>query len=219
MDKETTLKRVGEIGLLAVLRAPSAEGARRTVEVLVEEGVVGVEVTYSTPSAAAVISDLAGEYGDTLLLGAGTITTVDQANEAVGAGARFLVSPGLDDEVVGEMLDSGAAVMAGAFTPTEVMRATRLGVDVVKLFPGSLGGPPYLKALLGPFPDVPFMPTGGVSVGNVGEWFSAGAVAVGVGSDLASAAEVRAGDFEAIRKKARRFVAAVDEACTVARSS
>jgi 2-dehydro-3-deoxyphosphogluconate aldolase/(4S)-4-hydroxy-2-oxoglutarate aldolase len=213
------LERVGEVGLLAVLRAPSADGARRAVEALVEAGVVGIEVTYSTPDAAAVISDLADEYGDGILLGAGTVTTVAQVEEAAGAGSRFMVSPGLDDEVVGAMQATGATVMAGALTPTEVMWAVRLGVDVVKLFPGSLGGPSYLKALRGPFPEVPFMPTGGVSVGNVGEWFESGAVAVGAGSDLASAAEILAGDFDAIREKGRRFVAAVDEARAAVRSS
>ena len=211
-NKKRTLGRVIEVGLLAVLRAPDPQGARRAVDALVEVGVVGIEVTYSTPDAASAISGIAKDYGEEVLLGAGTVTTPEQAAEAAEAGATFLVSPGIDDEVVAAMLSTGKTVMAGALTPTEVMRATRLGVDVVKLFPGSSGGPSYLKALRGPFPDVPLMPTGGVSVENVGEWLAAGAIAVGAGSDLASASDIRSGNFDAIKEKGRRFVAAINEA-------
>lgn len=159
-----------------------------------------------------MIAAVSEAHGEEVLLGAGTVTTPAHASEAADAGARFLVSPGLDDEVVAAMLATGLTTMAGALTPTEVMRATRLGVDVVKVFPGSLGGPSYLRSLRGPFPDVPFMPTGGVSAANVGDWFAAGAVAVGAGGELASASDIREGDFEAVREKGRRFVAAVEEA-------
>jgi 2-dehydro-3-deoxyphosphogluconate aldolase/(4S)-4-hydroxy-2-oxoglutarate aldolase len=220
MEKSAILGRVAELGLLAVLRAPDPEGARGAVEALAEVGVTGIEITYSTPDAAAVISGLKGAYGDNLLVGAGTVTDADQATEAAEAGAEFLVSPGLDDEVVAAMLASGLPTMAGALTPTEVMRATRLGVDVVKIFPGSLAGPSYLRSLRGPFPDVPFMPTGGVSASNVSDWLAAGAVAVGAGGELASAADIRAGDFDGIREKGRRFASALREArAASARSS
>jgi len=110
------------------------------------------------------------------------------------------------------MLATGLPTMAGALTPTEVMRSRRLGVDVVKVFPGSLVGPSYLRSLRGPFPDVPFMPTGGVSVDNVAAWLAAGAVAVGAGGELASASDIRSGDFDGIRQKGRAFVAALREA-------
>jgi 2-dehydro-3-deoxyphosphogluconate aldolase/(4S)-4-hydroxy-2-oxoglutarate aldolase len=136
----------------------------------------------------------------------------EQASEAAAAGARFLVSPGLDDEVGTAMLGTGLTTMAGALTPTEVMRATRLRVDVVKVFPGSLVGPSYLVSLRGPFPNVPFMPTGGVFAANVAEWLAAGAVAVGAGGELASASDIRSGDFDAVREKGRAFVAALREA-------
>lgn len=211
MNKRTMLERVSELGLLAVLRAPDSEGARRAVDVLVEVGVTGVEITYSTPDAASVISAISETYGDGVLLGAGTLTMPGQVSEAADAGACFLVSPGIDEGVVAAMLETDRIAMAGALTPTEVMRAVRLGLDVVKLFPGSLGGPSYLRSLRGPFPDVSFMPTGGVSAVNVGEWLAAGALAVGAGSELASAADIRAGDFDSIREKGRRFLAAIRE--------
>lgn len=211
-QKPDVLDRVADLGLLAVLRAPDKEGARRAIDALIEGGVVGIEVTYSTPDAGAVLASVSDAYGGEVLLGAGTVTTPEQASEAAGAGARFLVSPGLDEEVLAAMLATGLTTMAGALTPTEVMRATRLGVDVVKVFPGSLGGPSYLRSLRGPFPYVPFMPTGGVSAANVGDWFAAGAVAVGAGGELAAASDIRAGDFGTIRENGRAFLAAVQEA-------
>lgn len=212
MDKSETLEKIANIGLLAVLRAPSSEGCRRAVEVLVESGVTGIEVTYSTPDAAAVISSVAGDYGEDVVVGAGTVLTTEQAVAAADAGARFLVSPGTDEEVVLAMAGTDRVVMAGALTPTEVMKAIRLDVDVIKIFPGSLGGPSYLRSLRGPFPNVPFMPTGGVSADNVADWFAAGAVALGAGSELASAKDIQAADFAGIREKAGSFVAAVREA-------
>lgn len=212
VNKTDTLERIAELGLLAVLRAPDSDGARRAIDALVEVGVRGIEVTYSTPDAATVIAAVSEDYGEGVVLGAGTVTTAAQASEAAEAGARFLVSPGLDDEVLAAMLATGLTTMAGALTPTEVMRATRLGVDVVKVFPGSLGGPSYLRSLRGPFPGVPFMPTGGVSAANVGDWFAAGAMAVGAGGELASAKDIRDGDFGTVREKGRAFVAAIEGA-------
>jgi 2-dehydro-3-deoxyphosphogluconate aldolase/(4S)-4-hydroxy-2-oxoglutarate aldolase len=159
-----------------------------------------------------VIAGINERYGEEVLVGAGTVVTPAQAIEASEAGASYLVSPGIDDEVVAAMQGTGLAVMAGSLTPTEVMRGVRLGVDVMKLFPGSLGGPSYLRSLRGPFPDVPFMPTGGVSAANVGDWLAAGAIAVGVGSELASAGDIRSGDFAGVRDKGRAFVAAIREA-------
>ena len=139
-------------------------------------------------------------------MGAGTLVTHAQVAEV---GASYLVSPGLDDEVVASMRATSLPAMTGVLTPTEVMRGVRLGVDVMKLFPGSLGGSSYLRSLRGPVPDVPFMPTGGVSAANMGDWLVAGAIAVGVGSELASAGDISSGDF---REKGRRFLAAIREA-------
>jgi 2-dehydro-3-deoxyphosphogluconate aldolase/(4S)-4-hydroxy-2-oxoglutarate aldolase len=212
VDKQAILKRIADLGLLAVLRAPDPAGARRAVDALVEAGVLGIEITYSTPDAASVIADVKHSYGDEVLVGAGTLITRAQVAGAAEAGASYLVSPGLDDEVVASMQATSLPAMAGVLTPTEVMRGVWLGVDVLKLFPGSLGGPTYLRSLRGPFPDVPFMPTGGVSADNVGDWLAAGAIAVGAGSELASAGDISSGDFAGIREKGRRFLVAIREA-------
>ena len=159
-----------------------------------------------------MIAGVKENYGEEVLVGAGTLVTRAQVAEAAEAGASYLVSPGLDDEVVASMRATGLPAMAGVLTPTEVMMGVRLGVDVMKLFPGSLGGPSYLRSLRGPFPDVPFMPTGGVSADNVGDWLAAGAIAVGAGGELASAGDISSGDFAGIREKGRRFLTAIHQA-------
>lgn len=207
-ESTPALKALARAGVLAVLRAPSAELAVRAVDALVDGGVVGVEVTYSTPDAASAIAEAARRHGDKIYLGAGTVLTEADAFEAVAAGAKFLVSPGTDESLVTAMKDTGAAVFSGALTPSEVMTALRLGVDAVKIFPASLGGPAYLRSLRGPFPDVAFMPTGGVTAANIKDWLAAGAVAVGAGSDLCSPAAMAAERWDEIEDTARAFSAA-----------
>ena len=194
--------------VLAILRAPSAESALLAADALVAGGVLGLEITYSTPDAPAVIRELDARYGSRIYLGAGTVMSADDAARAADAGARFLVSPGTHPVVTAAMKATGLVVMTGALTPSEVMAALEYGTDVVKIFPASLGGPAYLGRLRGPFPDVPFMPTGGVTPDNIGDWFVAGAIAVGAGSDLVSSADLAAGRYDEIERKARLFAAA-----------
>jgi 2-dehydro-3-deoxyphosphogluconate aldolase/(4S)-4-hydroxy-2-oxoglutarate aldolase len=195
-------------GVVAVLRAPTAEKALLTVEALLAGGVTGIEITYSTPDATQVIAELKRRHGDALYLGAGTVLTARQAGDAVHAGAQFLVCPGIDAPLGRAMLETGAAVYAGALTPTEVMAVVRIGAHAVKIFPASLGGPAYLKALRGPFPDVHLMPTGGVNAHNIGAWLTAGAVAVGAGSDLCSPTAMADNRWDVIEESARSFRAA-----------
>lgn len=212
MNKEKTLARIRELGLLAVLRGPSPELTLKMVDALVEGGVFGIEITYTTPNAAEVVSSLNEKYGDQILLGMGTLTSPDQPVEAQAAGARFIVSPHCEVELAEAMVDTGLAVMIGAFTPSEFVMAYRLGSDIVKVFPGSLGGPGHLKSLRGPFPHIPAMPTGGVNIDNVDQWFAAGAVAVGAGSALCPSAWAKEGRFDDIAERARTFIEAVNKA-------
>ena len=211
MKPDRTLKRVEDLGLQAVVRGESHRAALEVVDALVEGGVLGIEITYTTPDAARVMRDLDEKYGGRILLGAGTVTTREQVEEAVGSGATFLVSPGCDPELVPAMLQTGLLVLPGVLTPSEVMLALRLDVPAVKLFPGSSGGPSYLKALLGPFPDTPFVPTGGVSVDNTRDWFVAGALAVGAGGTLAPASLAGRARDEVV-ENARTFAEAVGSA-------
>jgi len=199
-------------GVIAVLRAPAPEAALATVDALVAGGVTGIEITYSIPDAAAVIAECRRRHGRTILLGAGTVTTAAQAEQAVQAGASYLVSPGTTRPLAEAMRATGAAVMLGALTPTELMTAVELGATVVKIFPASLGGPAYLKALRGPFPDTAVMPTGGVTAANLATWLAAGAVAVGAGGDLCPPAAIAAGDFTRIQSLAAEFADALHAA-------
>ncbi len=205
----TDLTELTKAAIVAVLRAPTAEAALSAVDALVVGGVTAIEITYSTPEPAKVIREIARRHGTAVYLGAGTITKPEQAAEVAEAGAQFLVSPGSVPDVAAEMLATGRVIMLGALTPTEVMVAERLGADVVKIFPASLGGPAFLRALRGPFPDLKLMPTGGVNPGNIAEWFAAGAVAVGAGSELLSSAAMTAGDWDGVTESARAFVAAL----------
>ena len=208
MERGSILKRIGGLGLVAVVRGESREAAMEVVAALVEGGVLGIEVTFTTPEAARVMRDLNEEYGDDLLLGAGTVITREQAEESAEAGATFLVSPGSDPQLLPAMLETGLLVLPGALTPTEVMVARSLGAGALKLFPGSMGGPSHLKALRGPFPDVPFIPTGGVSPDNIADWFAAGAFAVGAGSALAPSS-LRGRDRSEVVETAKKFAETV----------
>ena len=212
MNKVEVLEKVKELGLLAVIRGPSLELTIKMVEALIAGGVVGIEITYSTPNAEEVVRTLSQKFGSSIVLGMGTLTKLEQALSAKVAGASFLVSPICEENLVKSMVASELLTMAGAFTPTEVFQAYRLGTDVVKIFPGSLGGPAYVKALKGPFPYIPMMPTGGVNAGNMTEWFSTGVVAVGAGSELCPPQLARDGKFDEISKRASEFMQVVKAA-------
>ena len=215
MNKETVLDKIKDLGLLAVIRGPSKELTLQMVEALVAGGVTGIEITYTTPQAAGVVQALDETFGAEIVLGMGTLTDPAQAAEAAQAGAKFLVSPHTEAELAAAMTGTGLAVMLGAFTPSEVMQAVRLGSDVVKIFPGSLGGPAYMKALRGPFPGIPMMPTGGVDENNLKDWFAAGAFAVGAGSKLCPKQLAVDGRFAEITRIAHQFAQAVQAARAV----
>ena len=209
MSRNETLARIEALGVLAVLRGPLPELTLKMVEALVAGGVLGIEITYTTPQAEKVVRMLDEAFGDRILLGMGTLTDPAQALAAQDAGARFLVSPHTSPELAEAMKATGLPFMMGALTPTEVQLSRSLGSDVVKVFPGSLGGPKYMKALKGPFPNIPMMPTGGVSKENVGDWFAAGAVAVGAGSNLCPKQLAHEGRFDEIAAIGKEFMAAV----------
>jgi len=212
MNKAEVLEKIKELGVLAVIRGPSADLTVKMVEALMDGGISGIEITYSTPDAENVVRTLAGKHGDAILIGMGTLTRTEQAEAAKAAGANFLVSPVCEPTLVRSMIASGLLTMAGALTPTEVLQAYNLGSDIIKVFPGSLGGPAYVKALKGPFPHIPMMPTGGVSSANVAEWFATGVVAVGAGSELCPPQLAKDGKFPEITKRAEEFAQVVKAA-------
>ena len=212
-SRSSALSTLREIGIVPVIRAESADAALAVVEALVEAGLTVAEITMTVPRAIDAIASVAKRFGDKVLVGAGTVTDAATARRAVDAGAEFIVTPCLVPDVIELARRMDVAVLAGALTPTEVFEAFRLGADMVKVFPAqNVGGASYLRALRGPFPKIPLVPTGGVTLDNVGEMFDAGAVAVGVGGELISKDALARRDYAAIGKLAGLFLAAVRKA-------
>jgi 2-dehydro-3-deoxyphosphogluconate aldolase/(4S)-4-hydroxy-2-oxoglutarate aldolase len=198
-----------EVGILPVIRAPSADAAVAVVEALLQAGLTVAEITMTVPNAIDAIGAVAKRFPGTVIVGAGTVTDAETARRAVDAGAEFIVTPCLVPEVIDAAHRVDVAVLPGALTPGEVFEAFRLGGDMVKVFPvQSVGGAAYLRALRGPFPDIPLVPTGGVTLENIAEMFEAGAAAVGVGTELISKDALARRDYAAIGVLASQFLAA-----------
>lgn len=190
--------------LLAIIRGTDPGAATAAALVLVESGIRFLEVSLVTTDALRVIAEVARQAPDSCVLGAGTVLTREDVARAQEAGARFMVTPAVAESVA-ESVAREIPVVAGAFTPTEVVTAMSMGATAVKLFPSSIGGPAYLRALRDPLPGVPFVPVGGVNVALAAEYLAAGAVAVGVGSPLMGDA-ASGGDLDALRKRCAEFL-------------
>ena len=207
--KDQLFTQMLEAGVVAVIRAQSADQLSHIAAALLEGGVPSIEVTMSTPKAIAGIEALADSIGDRAIVGVGTVLDAATARDAIAAGAQFVVSPVLDDEVIATTRRYGKISIPGAFTPTEILRAWTLGADVVKLFPSTSVGPNYIRDIHGPLPQVRLTPTGGVDLKNAADWIKAGAVCLGVGSSLVTKDALAKSDWGAITANARGFVTAV----------
>jgi len=207
--REKVVSRLREVGIIPIIRAPSAEAVVPVAEALLDAGLPVVEITLTVPNAIDAIGAVAKRFAGKMLIGGGTVTDAETAKRVVGAGAQFIVTPCLVPEVIEAALRADVAVLGGALTPGEIFAAFRAGGDMVKVFPvDSVGGAAYLRALRGPFPDIPLVPTGGVTLGNIGELFKAGAAAVGVGTELISRDALTRRDYAAIGERAKQFLAA-----------
>lgn len=204
---ESTAERIEGVGLIPVLRAKNAAQAHAVVDAMMAGGVTVVEVTMTVPGAIDVLRDLKRKHGEKLLLGSGTVTTAKEAEATIEAGAEFVVSPSLHPDVIRATKAANKLSIPGALTPTEVITAHRAGADYVKIFPCSaMGGAPYLKALLAPFPFLKLIPTGGVTVQTAESFLNAGARALGVGSDLVNLAAIDEGKPEVITQAAKAYL-------------
>lgn len=213
MTKEENRKRIADVGIIPVVRASSAHQALLAVEAIRAGGISIVEVTMTVPGAIEVIGQLAKTAGGDVLIGAGTVLDAKTAQQCLDAGAEFLVSPGFDAQTVKFAREKGILVIPGALTPTEIIMAWNAGGDLIKIFPcGAVGGAKYIKALKGPLPQVPVIPTGGVNLDTAADFILAGAEALGVGGELVSASALKSGKTNQITDAARRFVAIVREA-------
>ncbi len=209
MSRDTTLKRMLDGGIVAVVRAESSESLVKVIQALAAGGVTAAEVTFTVPDALDVIRRVRHEIGDQIVLGAGTVLDPETARAAILAGAEYIVSPVVNLDVIRLCRRYDKAVMPGAFTPTEVLTAWEAGADIVKVFPAEIGGPAYLKALRGPLPQIRLMPTGGVDLSTAASFLKAGACCLGIGSSLVDPKAIAANDFNRIRDLAAQFSAIV----------
>lgn len=211
MSKVEDLKRVEETGIVAVVRAENAEKALKITEAVKKGGIDAIEITMTVPGAIDVIKQITDEYSrDEILIGAGSVLDAETARACILAGAEYIVSPSLDEETIAMCNRYQKAVMPGAMSVTEVVKAMKYGADIVKVFPATLFGPKIIKAIKGPLPQAPLMPTGGVSLDNVKDWIKAGSLAVGVGSSLSKGAKT--GDYEQVTETAKEFIRLIKEA-------
>jgi 2-dehydro-3-deoxyphosphogluconate aldolase/(4S)-4-hydroxy-2-oxoglutarate aldolase len=213
MSHADHIRRIRESGLVAIVRAPSADEALSTVEAIHAGGVSVIEVTMTVPGAIGVLEKLAAKLGGKVLLGAGTVLDPETARACILAGAEFLVSPNLNPKVIELTRRYSKVSVPAGLTPTEVVTAWEAGADFVKIFPCSaMGGADYIKALKAPLPQVEMVPTGGVSLDNCGTFFKAGAAAVAVGGELVDKKAVAEKRWDAITQLARKFADAVKAA-------
>ena len=204
MLKLNILQRIHQAGMVAIVRADSAEDAQKLAQACIEGGIGTLEVAFTTPGTLDVIAGLRRQYGDQVLIGAGTVLDETTARMAILAGAQFIVSPGIDTATIRLCNRYQVASLPGAMTPSEILAALEAGADIVKVFPAEAFGPEYIKAVLAPLPQAPLMPTGGITLDNLEQWFKQGSVAVGIGGSLSAPA--RQGDYAAVCAKARAFV-------------
>jgi 2-dehydro-3-deoxyphosphogluconate aldolase/(4S)-4-hydroxy-2-oxoglutarate aldolase len=209
MSREQVLRRVLDCGIVAVVRAPDGRQLVEVSRALADGGISVVEITLTVPDALDVLRHVRQEFGDHLLLGAGTVLDAESARAALFAGAEFVVAPTVNPDVIRLCRRYDKLVMPGAFTPTEVLMAWETGADIVKVFPADVVGPAYFRALRGPLPQVRLMPTGGVDLSTAAEFLRAGACCLGIGSQLIEPAAVAARDFDRIRDLAKKYVAVV----------
>ncbi len=207
VDKREVLDRIRKVGLIPILRTPSADDALGMAEVLHQAQLTALEIPLTVPGALEVIAELSARWGAEVLVGAGTVLDERSAAACINAGAAFIISPSTEPEVIETCNEASVAVLPGALTPTEIVRAWRLGADMIKVFPASAaGGAAYIRAVKAPLPGILLVPTGGVSVETAADFIKAGAAALGVGSDLVDVTALREGRGHVIGERARLYL-------------
>lgn len=210
-NKIETLGKIHEVGIVAVVRATSIEQAEKITDACIAGGVAAIELTFTVPHADKLIEAMKAKYNNgEIIIGAGTVMDAETARIAILSGAEYVVSPYFNPETVKCCVRYGVPVMPGICTPTEAMAAIECGADVLKVFPGDMVGPDFIKNIHGPIPNAIMMPSGGVDVDNVKNWIKAGAFACGAGSSLTGGAKI--GDYNKITEKGKLFVQRIKEA-------
>jgi len=213
MTRQQILSFITDIGIVPVVRTATAEGAIKAIEAIYRGGVRAAEITMTVPGAIRALEKVADQFGDKIVLGAGTVLDPETARACMLAGAEFFVTPSLKLSTIEMVKRYSKVICPGALTPTEVLTAWDAGADIVKIFPcGNVGGPKYIKALRGPFPHIEMIPTGGVNLETAGEFLKAGACAVAVGGELVDDKTIKEGRFDIIEERTRQYLAAIAKA-------
>jgi 2-dehydro-3-deoxyphosphogluconate aldolase/(4S)-4-hydroxy-2-oxoglutarate aldolase len=212
MSRVDIARRIEDAGLVAIIRANASTGLIETCEALAKGGVTVAEITMTTPGALDAIRAASTLLGERMLIGVGSVLSAEVAEQAVDAGAQFVVSPVFKREVIAAAHALDRPVLPGAFTPSEILAAAEAGADFVKVFPANHLGPRFFRDILAPMPHLKLTPTGGVDLETIGEWFAAGARSLGVGSSLVKKDLIAAGDWAGLETLAGKFTAAVRQA-------
>ncbi|WP_085506131.1 bifunctional 4-hydroxy-2-oxoglutarate aldolase/2-dehydro-3-deoxy-phosphogluconate aldolase [Thalassobacillus devorans] len=211
MSKEALLERLVSSGIVAVVRKVDTEKVHHVVQAFVDGGVSSIEITMESEGAVRIIRELKERYGDTVLVGAGTVLNKDQAKEAIDAGSDFVFAPTLDKETIEYTRSQGVIMIPGVFTPTEIYQAYQWGANMVKVFPATVVGPQFFKDVNGPLGHIQKMPTGGINLENLGDFLRAGAVAAGVGGSLVNKTMIEQEDWQGLKELAKNYVDKVAE--------
>lgn len=195
--------------IVPILRKVPYEKSAAIVNALIEGGVTSIEVTMESDRAEEIIAETVSVYGNRILVGAGTVLNVGDCRRAIEAGAQFIVTPALDEEVVAYAVECGVPIIPGVFTPSEMMRAIKLGAEAIKLFPASVVGPAFIKDVKGPLSHIPIMTTGGITLETAADYIGAGAAAVGTGSALLKKELIASSDWEGLKRETEKWLEAV----------
>ncbi|MHA1943734.1 MAG: bifunctional 4-hydroxy-2-oxoglutarate aldolase/2-dehydro-3-deoxy-phosphogluconate aldolase [Candidatus Thorarchaeota archaeon] len=206
-DKEKAMELIHDTGLIPIIRVESAETAFKVADAFLAGEVNIIEVTMSVPGAVGVVEELVEKFGDKVLIGTGTVVNGKMAEEVIEAGSQFIVSPNYSRDLIETAIKHNKPIIPGALTPTEIFDAYTMGADAVKVFPcGTVGGAAYLKAIRGPLPQIPLVPTGGVNLETAGPMLDAGAYALGVGGAITDKIAIKEERFEVITENVRNFL-------------
>ncbi|MGY5863089.1 MAG: bifunctional 4-hydroxy-2-oxoglutarate aldolase/2-dehydro-3-deoxy-phosphogluconate aldolase [Candidatus Thorarchaeota archaeon] len=206
-SKEKSMKLIYDTGLIPIIRVESADIAFKVADAFLDGDVNIIEVTMSVPGAVDVVKQLVEKFGDKVLVGTGTVVDGKMAEEVINAGSQFVVSPNYSRDLIETAIKHNKPIIPGALTPTEIFDAFTMGADAVKVFPcGTVGGASYLKAIRGPLPHIPLVPTGGVNLETAGPMLEAGAYALGVGGAITDKKAIKEGKFEVITENVREFI-------------
>ncbi len=211
MNRQTILEEILKRKVVAILRIKEADKLKKIIEAIAEGGLTVAEITMTVPNAIRLIEQMNKELDKNIILGVGTVMSAEVAEEAIKAGAKYVVSPVFKKEIVDAAHKHDVPVMPGCFTPTEIQTAHEAGADIIKVFPADVLGMAFFKAVLAPMPHVKLMPTGGVSLTNAGEWIKAGACAVGIGSALLDKDAIQSGNFSKLTENAKKIMKCVND--------